>query len=241
MLQILRAKDQTQFGQLGARLIADQIKAKAQSVLGLATGSTPIPLYRELVNLYRSGEVDFSQAHSVNLDEYVGLSPEHEQSYRYFMQTHLFDHINIRPERTHVPAGDCAAQDCGQYDQLIRDLGGIDMQVLGIGLNGHIGFNEPDDRFIPYTHRVTLTESTRRANARFFEDKIDLVPTAAVSMGICSIMHARRILLLCTGEAKARILYDALNGDITPRIPASILQAHRDVTVLADEAALSLF
>lgn len=224
-----------------ANLISAQVILKPDSVLGLATGSTPVGTYQQLVEWYRKGDIDFSQASSVNLDEYCGLSPEHDQSYRYFMNTNFFDHINLPKERTFVPDGTNPNPEeaCRAYDEIIRSMGGIDLQLLGIGGNGHIGFNEPCDTYIRDTHQVTLTEETREANARFFSS-LDEVPTHAYTMGIGSIMSAKKILLLASGSAKAQALHDSLYGPITPQVPASILQLHPDVIVVADEDALAL-
>lgn len=224
-----------------ANLISAQVILKPDSVLGLATGSAPVGTYQQLVEWYRKGDIDFSQASSVNLDEYCGLSPEHDQSYRYFMNTNFFDHINLPKERTFVPDGTNPNPEeaCRAYDEIIRSMGGIDLQLLGIGGNGHIGFNEPCDTYIRDTHQVTLTEETREANARFFSS-LDEVPTHAYTMGIGSIMSAKKILLLASGSAKAQALHDSLYGPITPQVPASILQLHPDVIVVADEDALAL-
>lgn len=217
----------------GANLIAAQVLMKPNCVLGLATGSSPVGIYQELAARNQAGELDFSRVTSVNLDEYVGLDGKHPQSYRYFMQENLFDHINIRPECTFVPDGltdDYEA--CGKaYDKHIEELGGIDLQLLGIGLDGHIGFNEPDDYFTAETHMTELDESTVKANARFFESEAD-VPRRAVSMGMASIMQAKKILLVANGDAKWEILDRAFHGPITPKVPASILQIHPDVTVI---------
>ena len=218
---------------LGADLIAHQITKKPNSVLGLATGSSPVGIYRNLIADYQAGKLDFSKVTSVNLDEYVGLEPTHEQSYRYFMQTNLFDHVNIDPAKTFVPNGlatDYEAE-CAAYDERIEKLGGIDLQLLGIGLDGHIGFNEPADIFIKPTHLVSLHPSTIQANARFFES-IDQVPRSAITMGMGSIMRARKILLIANGAAKKEILEKAIFGSISPQVPASILQLHPNVTVL---------
>ena len=218
---------------LGADLIAEQIKSKPNAVLGLATGSSPIGIYQNLIALYRAGKLDFSKTTSVNLDEYVGLSADHPQSYRYFMQKNLFDHVNIDPAKTFVPNGlatDVTAE-CAAYDRRIETLGGIDLQLLGIGLDGHIGFNEPGDRFINETHQVALHPSTIQANARFFES-IDEVPRSAITMGIGSIMRARKILLIANGPAKKEIVEQAVSGPVTPLVQASILQQHPDVTVI---------
>ena len=205
-------------------------------MLGLATGSSPVGMYRRLAEQYRQGQLDFSAVTSVNLDEYCGLSPEDPQSYRYFMEENLFRHINIRRENTFVPDGldpDHAAV-CAAYDARIAALGGIDLQVLGIGNNGHIGFNEPDDHFTVGTHVVALKESTIQANARFFED-IAQVPTHAVTMGMGAILQAKRILLLA-GAEKAAIVRQAMEGPVTPQVPASLLQLHPNVTIVQADA-----
>ena len=224
-----------------ADLIAAQILVKPNCVLGLATGSTPIGMYKLLVERYQAGDLDFSQVKSVNLDEYVGLAPTHDQSYRYFMQTNLFDHVNIEGKNTNVPDGLAAdpEAECERYNQVIRDLGGIDIQVLGIGGNGHIGFNEPAEALDPLTHLTDLTEDTIRANSRFFESEAD-VPRYALTMGIGSILSARRIMLIATGEAKAKAIATVLSGKLTCACPASMLNLHGDVTIICDRAAVSL-
>ncbi len=240
-MRIIAAKTEKEVGLKAAELIAAQVTTKPDSVLGLATGSSPLTTYAQLAAWYESGDLDFSRVTSVNLDEYVGLPGTHEQSYRYFMNTNLFSKINIDPARTNVPSGtakDLQAE-CRRYDRLIEDLGGIDLQLLGIGPNGHIGFNEPDDRFHKGTHIVTLTERTRQANARFFSS-IDEVPTHAITMGIKPIMNAKQVVLIAIGKGKAQALCDMIQGPITPACPASILQLHRHCTVVADEEALSL-
>ena len=209
---------------------------KPNSVLGLATGSSPVGSYRQLIEWYNKGDVDFSETISINLDEYVGLSENDPQSYRYFMQENFFDHINIRRENTFVPNG-CApdlASECAEYDARIDRLGGIDLQLLGIGLDGHIGFNEPSDVFVKNTHVVDLHESTIEANSRFF-NSVDEVPKQAVTMGMVSILQAKKILLIANGKAKKEILEKAFFGPITPAIPASILQLHPDITVVYSE------
>ena len=225
-----------------ARLAADRFQelicAKPACVLGLATGATPIPLYRELIRREQAGLMDFSRVRSVNLDEYKGLAPDHPQSYRRFMQENLFDHIAIRPENTYVPDGlttDVAAM-CAAYERTIEDLGGVDLQLLGLGHDGHIGFNEPCDHFPVRTHEVALTESTRQANARFFASEAE-VPAAAYTMGVGTVMAARRVLMIVTGADKADILRKAFFGSVTPWVPASILQFHPDVTLICDRAA----
>lgn len=219
-----------------ANIISAQVIIKPDCVLGLATGSSPVGIYRQLIDWYRKGDVDFSGVTSVNLDEYVGLKGDHPQSYRYFMQTNFFDHINICPENTYVPCG-CASdfnRECADYDARISAFGGIDLQLLGIGLDGHIGFNEPGDCFVKSTHVVDLHESTIQANARFFNSANE-VPRQAVTMGMISIMQAKKILLVANGAAKKDVLLRAFNGPITPEIPASILQLHPDITVIFSE------
>lgn len=216
-----------------AQIVAEQIRNKPDSVLGLATGSSPVGMYQELIKMNKEGTLDFSKITSVNLDEYYGLAPENDQSYRYFMNNNLFDHVNIRKEFTYVPDGltkDPEAE-CAAYDRRIEELGGIDLQILGMGLNGHVGFNEPDDHFPVGTHLVTLEESTIEANSRFFASKED-VPTQALSMGLKGIMTAKKIVMIVHGKAKAETLEKALHGPVTPMVPASILQLHPDVTVV---------
>lgn len=223
-----------------ANILSAQVILNPTCVLGLATGSSPVGMYKQLIAWYEKGDLDFSQVKSVNLDEYVGLAPTHEQSYRYFMQTNLFDHINIDPANTNVPNGLAAdpAAECRRYNQVIRDMGGIDIQVLGMGHNGHIGFNEPGEAFELETHVVDLQESTINANARFFESRDD-VPRQAMTMGIKSIMQARQILVVVSGEDKAEIVKTAFTGPVTPRVPASILQMHPNVVLVGDQAAMS--
>ncbi len=235
-MKILHEKNYDAMSARAAELLAAQVLLKPACVLGLATGSSPVGMYRRLAEQYRQGQLDFSAVTSVNLDEYCGLSPEDPQSYRYFMEENLFRHINIRRENTFVPDGlnpDHAAV-CAAYDARIAALGGIDLQVLGIGNNGHIGFNEPDDHFTVGTHVVALKESTIRANARFFED-IAQVPTHAVTMGMGAILQAKRILLLA-GAEKAAIVRQAMEGPVTPQVPASLLQLHPNVTIVQADA-----
>ena len=213
---------------------------KPDCVLGLATGSTPLGTYQQLIDWYNKGDLDFSETKSVNLDEYKGLPKDNDQSYYYFMYNNLFKHININLDNTNVPNGmePDSEKECSRYEQVISGLGGVDLQLLGLGHNGHIGFNEPAQAFEKTTHCVDLTESTIEANKRFFAS-IDDVPKQAYTMGIQTIMKAKKILLLVSGEDKAAILRDALCGPVTPQVPASILQLHNDVIVVADEAALS--
>ncbi len=238
---IYAVKDYEELSRKAANIMAAQVILKPNTVLGLATGSTPVGAYQNLAEACAKGDLDFSQVSSANLDEYQGLSGDHDQSYRYFMNTNLFDHINIRKECTHVPNGLAkdAEAECVRYDAVIESLGGVDLQLLGIGGNGHIGFNEPSDIFKKGTHCVTLTQETREANARFFET-LDDVPTHAFTMGVGNIMAAKKVLLLASGAGKAQALYDSLFGPIDPKVPASILQLHPDVVIVADEAALSL-
>ncbi len=240
-MRFYAAKDYADLSRKAANIISAQVIMKPNAVLGLATGSTPVGAYKQLIEWYNKGDVDFSQTFSVNLDEYKGLSGEHDQSYRYFMNRNFFDHINIKKENTNVPDGLArdAEAECNRYNHVIKNLSGIDLQLLGIGGNGHIGFNEPGAAFEKETHLVALTEQTRESNARFFGN-LDKVPTHAFTMGIKSIMSAKKILLLATGEQKAKALYDSFFGPVTPGVPASILQLHNDCTVIADEAALSL-
>jgi glucosamine-6-phosphate deaminase len=210
-----------------ARIIADVVRAKPDAVLGLATGSTPIGTYRHLVRMHQEGTLDFSRVSTVNLDEYLGLPGTHEQSYRRFMEEHLFRHVNLDPARTFLPDGmaDDPVAEGARYDALIRDLGGTDIQLLGIGYDGHIGFNEPGDVFVKATHPVDLDPSTIQANARFFASEAE-VPRRAITMGMGAILGARRILLLAAGEGKRAVFDASCNGPITPRLPASLLQLH---------------
>ena len=239
-MKIYCMENYEQMSRKAASIIAAEVIAKPDCVLGLATGSTPIGMYKELIKGYEAGDLDFSQVKSVNLDEYVGLAPTHDQSYRYFMQNNLFNHVNIDDANTNVPQGlaDDPEAECARYNQVMRDLGGIDIQVLGMGHNGHIGFNEPDDHFPLETHVVDLQESTINANARFFASADD-VPKQAMTMGIGNIMNAKKILVVVSGEDKAEIVKKAFTGPVTPFVPASILQLHPDVILVGDEAALS--
>jgi glucosamine-6-phosphate deaminase len=238
---IYAAKDYEEMSKKAASIIGAQILMKPSAVLGLATGSTPVGTYQQLVKWYEQGDLDFSGITTVNLDEYKGLPGDNDQSYRYFMNTNLFDHVNIDKDKTFVPNGleEDAALECSRYDKVIEAAGGVDLQLLGIGGNGHIGFNEPADAFQKGTHCVALTESTIQANARFF-DSIDDVPKFAYSMGVGNIMAAKKVLLVASGEGKAKAIYDSCFGPITPQVPASVLQLHTDVVIIADEAALSL-
>ena len=239
-MKIYMTEDYQTMSRKAANILSAQIILKPNSVLGLATGSTPIGMYKQLVIWYEKGDLDFAQIKTVNLDEYVGLEHTHEQSYRYFMQNNLFDHVNINPANTNVPDGLVAdpQAECDWYNQVIRKLGGIDIQVLGMGHNGHIGFNEPGNAFELETHVVDLSERTIQANARFFASA-DEVPRQAMTMGIKSIMMAKKILMLVSGEDKAEAVWKAFAGPVTPQVPASILQLHPYVTLVGDKAALS--
>lgn len=239
-MRIYKAKDYKDMSRKAANIISAQVISKPDSILGLATGSTPVGTYEQLVEWYNKGDIDFSEVTTVNLDEYKGLARENDQSYYYFMHKHLFDRVNIRPENTFIPDGMNmnAEEECGRYQKVIDDLGGIDMQLLGLGHNGHIGFNEPGEALEKNVHCVDLTENTIEANRRFF-DSIDEVPRQAYTMGIKSIMHAKKILVVVSGADKADILKESFFGKVTSKVPASILQLHPDVILVADEAALS--
>ncbi len=239
-MKLYQTKDYKEMSRIVANIISAQIIMKPDCVLGLATGSTPIAIYKQLIEWYNKGDLDFSEVKSVNLDEYKGLAPDNKQSYQYFMKMNLFRHVNIREENIHIPNGlerDTNAE-CTRYDNVIRNLGGIDLQLLGLGHNGHIGFNEPEESFEKETQCVALTQSTLEANSRLFE-KGEAVPAFAYTLGIKSIMQSKKIVLAVSGADKADILCRALLGPVTPVVPASILQLHPDFTVVADEAALS--
>ncbi len=237
-MKIIVAKDYEEMSKKAADFVAAQIILKPDSVLGLPTGSTPVGMYRELVKRYQAGDIDFSNVVTFNLDEYCGLDAENPQSYHYFMMENLFAHINVPKQNIHIPSGSALdiQKECDQYEQKIKDAGGIDLQVLGIGRNGHIGFNEPATYFEAKTHMGQLDEDTIRANARFF-NSIEEVPKKAISMGIRAIMQARKILLLANGEEKAEAIYKTVQGAIVPQVPASILQLHPDVVIILDEKA----
>lgn len=239
-MRVYAMQNYDEMSRKAANIVSAQVILKPDCVLGLATGSTPEGLYRQLVEWYKKDDLDFSQVKSVNLDEYKGLSRDNAQSYYYYMNKNLFSNVNILPENTHLPNGmakDDAAE-CARYDAVIRNLGGVDLQILGLGGNGHIGFNEPGENFAKGTHCVQLTESTIQANARFFETEEE-VPRYAYSVGIRTIMMAKKILLVVSGTAKADALYATIFGPISPGVPASILQLHPDVTIVADAEALA--
>lgn len=239
-MNIVKAKDYQDMSRKAANIISAQVIIKPDCVLGLATGSSPIGTYKQLIEWYNQGDLDFSKVSTANLDEYKGLTRDNDQSYYYFMYNNLFKHVNIDLAKTNIPDGTEPDSDkeCERYNKVIETLGGIDLQLLGLGNNGHIGFNEPDGEFPKLTHCVDLQPSTIEANKRFFAS-IDDVPKQAYTMGIKTIMQAKKVLLIVNGEGKAEILRDALFGPVTPHVPASILQLHNDVTVVADEAALS--
>ncbi|MEG0751899.1 MAG: glucosamine-6-phosphate deaminase [Oscillospiraceae bacterium] len=237
---IYRATDYEGMCRKAANIISAQVTLKPESVLGLATGSTPIGIYEQLVEKCTHGDLDFSNTRTVNLDEYKGMSGEDSHSYRYFMQQHLFGKININPTNVNIPNGLVSESDeeCTRYNEVIRSLGGIDLQLLGLGHNGHIGFNEPGSEFVLDTHCVELTESTINANKRFFED--GKVPHFAYTMGIGNIMQSRMIVLVVNGESKAKAVRDSFFGPVTPGVPASVLQLHGNVIIVGDDEALSL-
>ena len=237
-MNVLIYDTEEQIGIAAGNYMCGQVLAKPNSVLGLATGSTPLKPYNHMIRLYEQGAVDFSKVTTFNLDEYCKLDVEDKNSYHSFMHENLFDHISIRPENTIVPDGlaaDIPAM-CEAYEHQIEDWGGVDIQLLGLGHDGHIGFNEPCDHFPVMTHEVKLTEMTREANKRFF-DSLEDVPTSAITMGIGTVMSARKILMIVTGADKAEILHQVFFGSVKPEVPGSILQFHPDVTVICDEAA----
>ncbi len=238
-MRIIRVKNYEELSRRAANLFLAQIAMKPDAVLGLATGGSPVGTYREMVAAYEKGDVDFSEVTTINLDEYRGIPKKHEQSYWYFMQEHLFEHVNVRADHIFIPNGEDqdGERACREYDQLIKRVGGIDMQLLGIGLDGHIGFNEPADCFEINTHLVNLTDSTIEANKRFFHSR-DEVPKQAYTMGIRPIMQAKKVVMIASGQQKASILKKAFTGPVTSTVPASILQIHPDFTLIADEEAL---
>ncbi len=240
-MRIYQAKDYNDLSRKAANIISAQIIMKPNAVLGLATGSSPIGTYKQLIEWYNKGDLNFSEITTINLDEYRGLGPDDAQSYYRFMHENFLDHINVNTNNTNIPNGleMDSEKECSRYNEVIAKSGGIDLQLLGIGLNGHIGFNEPGTTFDKETHLVNLSEATIKANSRFF-NSYEQVPTQAYSMGIKSIMQAKQILLIASGENKAQALYDTICGPITPMVPASILQLHNNVTIVADTDALSL-
>lgn len=240
-MKLIVVNNYEELSKVAAKEFSKVIKEKENAVLGLATGGSPVGMYKELIRMYEQKELNFSKITTVNLDEYIGLNPEHNQSYRYFMNNNLFNHINIDKSNTFVPNGlaeDLEAQ-CKEYDQKIVELGGIDIQLLGVGNNGHIAFNEPNSELSSGTHIISLTDNTIEANARFF-DNIDDVPRKAITMGVGGIMKAKKIILIASGESKAEAIKGIFSGKITTANPATMLQMHRDVTVIVDEAAAKL-
>ena len=239
-MRIIKADNYDSMSRKAAAVIAAQIIDKYDSVLGLATGSTPIGTYKRLIEMYNDGDIDFSEIKTANLDEYRGLEKDNDQSYYYFMYNNLFKYVNINMSNVNIPNGTeiDAEKECQRYEKVIENLGGVDLQLLGLGHNGHIGFNEPSDIFVKKTQCVNLQKSTIDANKRFFESE-DQVPRQAYTMGIGTIMSAKKILLIVSGKDKANILKKVIEGPITPLVPASILQMHHNVTVVADEEALS--
>jgi len=237
-MKVIIVSDTDEMGQVGGALIANDMATKAHYVLGLATGSTPIPVYKDLIRRHKEEGLDFSRVITFNLDEYVGIDGAHDQSYRYFMNQQLFDHVNINKQNTHVPDGrtDDVPALCETYEAMMDKVGGVDVQVLGIGSNGHIGFCEPGSSLASRTRQVDLTEQTIQDNSRFFE-KIEDVPTSAITMGIGTVLEAERVLLFASGENKADVLAAALEGPVTVKVPASALQLHPEVTFIVTEDA----
>lgn len=240
-MRLIITKNYDEMSKVAANEMAESIKENPGIVLGLATGGTPVEMYKNLIKMYNAGELDFSKVTSINLDEYVGLPGEHDQSYRYFMNTNLFNHINIDKNKTFVPNGLAKdiAEECKSYDARIQEMGGIDLQLLGLGANGHIGFNEPGEELSVGTHLTGLKESTIEANARFF-DSIEDVPREAITMGLGGIMKAKKIMVIASGEGKAEVVKAMMSGKITTEIPATMLQMHSNVVLIVDEAAASL-
>lgn len=240
-MKIIIKEDYQAVSRKAAMMTAGQVNLKSNSVLGLATGSTPIGMYQELIKMYQNSDVDFSAVRTFNLDEYYKLAPDNSQSYHYFMYENLFKHININPENISILDGMTSdvEKECCQYEEAIRDCGGIDLQILGIGVNGHIGFNEPDTALNVSTALVDLTDDTIKANSRFFASP-ELVPEKALSVGMGVILKARRIILLASGENKAEAIRDTVNGLVSTQIPSSFLQIHPDATIIIDRAAASL-
>ncbi len=240
-MRIIATMDYQEMSRKAANIISAQVILNPNSVLGLATGSSPIGTYKQLIEWYHKGDIDFSLIKTVNLDEYKGMSPDNPQSYSYFMNENFFQHININLKNVHIPNGlaEDAQKECRRYDEIIASLGGVDLQLLGLGNNGHIGFNEPNDNFIRTTHCVALSQSTIDANSRFFQN-FEEIPRYAYTMGIGNIMEANKIVVVVNGKGKAQILKEVIEGPITPSVPASILQFHKDVTIVADQEALSL-
>ncbi|MCH1627274.1 glucosamine-6-phosphate deaminase [Fredinandcohnia quinoae] len=240
-MKLIMAKDYQEMSNKAADVIINQVKEKPNTVLGLATGGTVIGMYEALIQDHQKNNTSYKEVHSVNLDEYVGLEYTNQQSYHYYMNDQLFSHIDIQADNVIIPNGLAENIDaaCQEYEKAIAELGGVDLQILGIGQNGHIAFNEPGTSFDSITHKVELTESTRNANMRYF-DSIDEVPTHAMTMGISTILKSKQILLLASGKSKAEAIYNFINGEVHESNPASALKNHPNVTIIADEEALSL-
>jgi glucosamine-6-phosphate deaminase len=239
-MQIKPVNSYDEMGKLAAEMVANQIKDKPNIVLGLATGSTPLGMYRELVKMYREGELDLSQVITFNLDEYLGLTPEHQQSYHYYMYDNFFKHVNIKKENIHIPKGDTKdpVQECLNYEREIEKVGGIDLQILGIGVNGHVGFNEPDINLEAKTHVIQLSDNTIKANSRFFKN-LDEVPKKAITMGMATIMRSKKIILMAWGAEKKKPILKVISGHIATEVPASLLQVHNDVILIVDKQIYS--
>lgn len=239
-MKVILATGSKDFGKKTAELIIEQVKSNPNSVLGLATGSSPIETYKSIIEDFKENNTDYSNIKTVNLDEYCGIDTSNEQSYKYFMDDNLFNHINIKKDNTFIPNGKALdmSVECDRYEELIKSLGGVDLQLLGIGSNGHIGFNEPNTHFTKKTNCVDLEMETIEANSRFFSS-IDEVPKQALSMGIGTIMSAKKILLIATGHSKSNMIYETIFGEVSPKSPCTILQFHPDVTIIADEDAMS--
>ena len=240
-MRVIIEKDYEAMSKKAALLVASQVRLKEDSVLGLATGSTPIGMYNELIEMYEKDEIDFSKVKTFNLDEYCNLPPENPQSYHYYMNENFFNHVNIPEENINLLDGmtDDLKKECIEYDMKIKRAGGIDLQVLGIGPNGHIGFNEPAEKLNVKTHQVDLAEETIEANSRFFDSKED-VPKKAITMGIATILKSNRILLLANGKNKAKAIKETVSGNVTTKVPSSLLQTHPEVTIIVDEEAAEL-
>ncbi len=239
-MRLIKCKNPDEVSKEAAKIIAGQMALKPDSTIGFATGSTPVGTYKILIDMYKNGELDFSKITAFNLDEYYPIEHKNDQSYYYFMRDNLFSHVNIDPENCHIPNGEAkdADAECAEYDKLIQEKGGIDLQILGIGQNGHIGFNEPDENLFCATHKTKLTDNTIEANSRFFATKEE-VPTHALTMGIGEIMKARRIILLATGKNKQQAVKALLNDYLNTNVPATMLKLHSDVVLICDEDALS--
>lgn len=237
-MRVILCNDYEEMSATGAKLIADQVKSNPKSILGLATGSTPVGVYKKLVEMFENGEIDFKDVKTFNLDEYYPIAQNDPQSYYYFMQDNLFGKINVSAENINIPNGEASdpVEECKQYDEKLAASGGVDLQLLGIGINGHIGFNEPEENLHASTHCTDLTESTIQANSRFFESA-ELVPTKALTMGIGSILSAKKILIMANGKNKHEAVSALLDDKITTSVPATMLKVHKDVVLICDREA----